>query len=602
MKIPEDIIQQVRDATDIVEIVSRYVGLKKKGKTFMGLCPFHQEKSPSFSVDPVRGFYHCFGCGEGGNVFTFLMQMEKVSFPEVVRTLAEKAGIALPERTEEDAKESKESEALYRVNELAMAFYRRCLFHTDAGKKALDYLKTRGFDASAIETFGLGYAPKRWDGLIRMAEKESVEQETLARAGLIIPGKKDGYYDRFRGRLMFPVYSPSGRIVGFGGRALKEEAGVPKYINSPESPVYRKSRILYGLYQSASEIRREDRVLLVEGYTDVLRLHQTGFPFCVASSGTALTEAQARLLLRYTKHVVLVFDGDSAGLQAALRGVDILIAQGLHVEVAPLPAGTDPDSIVRKRGPEAMSHILKETQTFIDFRLERMKSEGRLNSPADRAEAARSILATISAMRDRLERALTVKDLSEKLGIDESLLSSMIDDPGNRGEGEVVDAVKQDGERNQDEEELLYLILEDPRRWGMKIFREYDPDRFIGTETRWLARVIYDALMAGGNAGPQSLLDACEGDPRRSRFVARLISRELEPGVNRALLGLDCLMKLNHRRMQKRIDEVKEAMRQARQRGDDDSPFAAQVQSIRREADSELDRLKQAWKKDVEFE
>ncbi|MFC1502366.1 DNA primase, partial [bacterium] len=245
MKIPEEKIQEVREATDIIETISQYVTLKKRGKSFLGLCPFHNEKTPSFSVDAVRGFYHCFGCGAGGNVITFVMEMEKISFPEALRSLAKKAGIALPEYQRDEA-QAKETELLYHANKHAMEFFKRCLHHS-TGKNALTYLQKRGFTPEIIQDFQIGHAPGSWDGLIKSAAKASIKSETLQKVGLIVPRKdKAGFYDRFRDRLMFPVFTPSGRVVGFGGRILKDSPGVPKYVNTPETAIYQKGKLLFG--------------------------------------------------------------------------------------------------------------------------------------------------------------------------------------------------------------------------------------------------------------------------------------------------------------------------------------------------------------------
>jgi DNA primase len=259
MRIPDEKVQEVRDASSIVDVVSQYVSLKKRGKTFSGLCPFHQEKTPSFTVDPIRGFYHCFGCGEGGDVFSFIMKMEKTGFLEAVRTLADRVNIHLPSYEKEDAR-NQEIELLYRANQVAADFYRTCLWNTQDGKSALQYISKRGFQQKTLETFRIGYAPNQWDGLIKKAEQSGIKPEALLRAGLIVPRKDGrGHYDRFRGRLMFPIFNISGRVVGFGGRILAAAEGVPKYINTSETPIYQKSHILYGLFQQERNPPRKPR-------------------------------------------------------------------------------------------------------------------------------------------------------------------------------------------------------------------------------------------------------------------------------------------------------------------------------------------------------
>ena len=584
MKIPDTKIDEIREATDIVEVISQYVTLKKRGKSFLGLCPFHTEKTPSFSVDPVRGFYHCFGCGAGGNVFTFVMEMEKVSFPEALRSLAKKAGISLPVYRRDDEK-SRETEALYRANQFAAKFFRRCLTETQAGKHALSYLTNRKFSQKTLDDFQIGYAPDAWDGLLRKAGQANIRQDVLKRTGLIIPRKDgSGYYDRFRGRIMFPIMNPSGRIVGFGGRILKEEEKSPKYLNSPETPIYQKSKILYGLFQSKAGIRREDGALLVEGYTDVMRLHQCGYDFSVATSGTALTEDQARLLFRYTKNVVLVFDGDSAGLAAALRGLDILVGTGLNVKIAPLPEGSDPDSFLQERGKEALKELLDSAQTFIDFQLSRLEQERKLGTPVERAAAARTILNTIVKVLDPIERNLMIKDLAEKLGVEESLLDKQAQKPGQdspitveKPRGSIPSA------RKAAEEDLLKLLMEDGRKWGRIVYQYIKPEDFRTEEARPLIENLYEEFLKDSVPGPEILLHRFEQEPRIAQYVAKLLSDGFGNDVDRRQLAFDCVLNLRKEEIQARIHRVQEKMKSASAKGEDEAEYMRTYVSLKEE-------------------
>jgi DNA primase len=341
MRIPEDKIEEVRTASDIVDVISAYVRLKRRGKSYVGLCPFHKEKTPSFHVTPDKQMFYCFGCQEGGNVFSFLMKTEKVSFIEAVKTLANRAGIELPVYDAPQAG-STQNEQLFRANMIAARFYHRSLTETTEGEFAMQYLRNRGFTGETIKKFELGYAPRGWQSLINHAAEKGVETDYLEKAGLVSKRDDDSFYDRFRGRVLFPIFSTSGRIVAFAGRQLYEDDALAKYINTPETPIYQKGKLLYGLSMNRDDIRKQTYAILVEGYTDLISMYQSGIQNVVASSGTALTEDQIRLLARYAPTVVIVYDADSAGSTAALRGVELILERGLDVKIAQLPEGKIP--------------------------------------------------------------------------------------------------------------------------------------------------------------------------------------------------------------------------------------------------------------------
>lgn len=428
MRIPEEKIDEVRSASDIVDVVSDYVRLKKRGSNFFGLCPFHSEKTPSFSVNPKMGIYKCFGCGEGGNVFSFISEIEGLSFPESVRLLAERAGIPMPEQ-EQDREAASETESVYHALRMAARFYYEQLTSGEEGERALAYLEERGFEPKTIKQFGLGYAPDSWDGLLKHAKRKHVEPEILEKAGLVIPRKKnDGHYDRFRGRVMFPILSHVGKVLGFGGRILDGEADQPKYINSPETRVYNKSRVLYGLYQGRHAIRRREEAILVEGYTDVIALHQAGVDHVVASSGTSLTGEHVSLLGRYAQRILLLFDADEAGLQAATRAITTVLEGGLAPYAIALPGGEDPDSFVRDRGAEAFRELVREErQDFVAFIYETARQSGELETPEGEAEVMRSIVKTIASIPDELMRETYLRRASEVLGIPDSRLYRVLE-------------------------------------------------------------------------------------------------------------------------------------------------------------------------------
>ncbi|MFK7847920.1 MAG: DNA primase [Rhodothermales bacterium] len=418
MFIPEDKIDAVRSASDIVEVVGEYVQLKRRGSNFVGLCPFHKEKTPSFNVNPGLGIYKCFGCGAGGNEFQFLMRVENLEFPEAVKVLAERANIVIIE-TDDQRQQSSEVESIYNALRFAGRFFYQSLTQEERGKTALDYLLNRGFTPETIKKFGLGYAPDGWDALLVAAGKENIDVQYLEKAGLIIP-KKDGggYYDRYRNRVIFPIFSHLSKVIGFGGRILKEEKKQPKYINSPETRVYHKGSVLYGLHQSKQAIRKREEVLLVEGYTDVISLFQAGVEHVVATSGTALTPDQIKLLKRYTQKVLVLYDSDSAGAAAALRGIDLLLAQGVTVYGLELPDGEDPDSFVRNHGADEFEKYMEtKRMDFITFMHGLAKKSGQLDTPEGQGKLTKSIVNTIAIMPDVAMHEPFIRRASHVLGI-----------------------------------------------------------------------------------------------------------------------------------------------------------------------------------------
>jgi DNA primase len=418
MMISDHKVEEVRAASDIVDVVGDYVRLKPSGSNYFGLCPFHTEKSPSFSVNQSLGIFKCFGCGVSGDVFKFIERVEQLSFPEAVRLLAKKAGIDIPVHTGDQAEHS-ELEEIYSTLRFSGRFYHEQLTGTDAGRKALAYLEGRGFSLKWIRRFGLGYAPSSWDGLLRAAEASHIGVEALERAGLVIARKSgDGHYDRFRDRLMFPIMAPAGQVIGFGGRILSADSDQPKYINSPETRAYRKSFVLYGLYQARKEMRRTEEVLLVEGYTDVIALHQAGVANVVAVSGTALTPDQVKLIGRYARRITLLFDADFAGEGATLRSINLALEGGLQVFGLSLPAGEDPDSYLKQHGAEAFqSYALRNRRDFVAFKWEMAQRKEQLATPDGRAAAARDIVETIARMPDALLRESYVRHAGELTGI-----------------------------------------------------------------------------------------------------------------------------------------------------------------------------------------
>lgn len=426
MRIPDDKIEEIRSAVDIVDVVSDYVALKKRGANFFGLCPFHSEKTPSFSVNPERGIYKCFGCGKGGNVFSFLREIEKIDFIEAVRLLAERAGVTLPSPSSADAQASSVVDSIHHALRMAGRFYHQQLTETESGKRALEYLRERGFEDETIRHFGLGYAPDAWDALINHAEKESTSIEYLEMAGLVVKRDKgEGYYDRFRGRVMFPLLTQVGQVVGFTGRILDGDEKQAKYVNTPETRVYHKGRLLYGLHFAKNDIRKAEEAYLVEGNTDVISMHQCGVTNTVATSGTALTPTQVKLLGRYTDSVILLFDADLAGVSAMERSIDLLLEANMKVRTLRLPEGYDPDSFVRKKGRDGFLIFSDTHKTdFVAFKLSVAGYTGSETDPEKVWEAIQRVLKSVALIPNAVRQEGYLRLLAEQTGMPEDKLRS----------------------------------------------------------------------------------------------------------------------------------------------------------------------------------
>lgn len=420
--IPNEIVERVRSEANIVDVISDYVRLRRTGKNWTGLCPFHDDKRPSFAVEPVRGIYKCFSCGKGGNVFTFLTEKNGWTFPEAVRHLAAQLNIEIPE-DHADREQYTENERLAAAIREAARFYFRTL-RSDAGLPAQAYFKGRGFTDETILRFGLGYAPDEWEALLKRLTEQGFTNQELEKAGLILKREgRAGWYDRFRGRTMFPIFGATGRVVGFGARRMKEDPDQPKYINTPETPIYQKSRVLYGLFQAKDAIRRRGLALFVEGYADVISLHQAGVDTAIATCGTAMTPDHAELIARYTNRVVLIFDSDRAGEAATERGIDVLLRQGLDVSVMRLPNGEDPDTFVQKFGAKEFEGRVASSVSFLEFRARAMKNAGDFDAPERKADAIRHIVGAIALIPDTLKRELYVQKLAADYHLPETLLS-----------------------------------------------------------------------------------------------------------------------------------------------------------------------------------
>jgi DNA primase len=429
--IPKETVDQIMHAADIVEVVGDYVQLKRKGQNLWAPCPFHNEKSPSFSVTPSKGFFKCFGCGKSGDSVRFIMEIEGSSYPEALKHLARKYSIDIKEeeKTPQQQLEQNERDSQFIVSDWAKNHYHQLLLNSEEGMSiGYGYLKERGLNLSTIQTFELGYSLDAWDDLLKAATAAGYQQKYLEKTGLVVKREDEqGHdtgrrYDRFRGRVMFPIHNISGRVVGFGARTLKRDDKMAKYLNSPESDIYHKSDVLYGLFQARQAIRTEEVCYLVEGYLDVLSLYQGGIKNVVASSGTSLTEGQIRLIKRYSDNVTVLYDGDAAGIKASLRGTDLLLEGGLNVRVVLFPDGDDPDSYIRKVGDQRFTeYIESKSQDFISFKTTLVAREAS-GDPVKKAEAIRDVLNSIAKVPDAIKRQVFLQQTAQVFGIDEQVI------------------------------------------------------------------------------------------------------------------------------------------------------------------------------------
>ncbi|WP_337872694.1 DNA primase [Ignavibacterium sp.] len=426
MRISESKIEEIRNAANIVDVVSEYVQLRKRGRNYIGLCPFHSEKTPSFTVSDEKQIYHCFGCHNGGNVFKFLMEYKKISFIEAVQELAEQLGIEL--NYEQSTFEGQtEQEILFDINTEVARYFSNNLLNDEEGQIARDYFQKRNIKIQTMRAFGLGYALNGWENLVGFLKQKNIDLEKALQVGLIGRNKDGRVYDKLAGRIIFPIFSPNGRVVAFAGRKLRDDDTSAKYINSPESIIYVKGRVLYGLSFAKDEIRKLDKAIIVEGYIDLISLYQAGIKNVVAVSGTALTDDQAQLLSRYTKNVVLLFDADTAGITASMRSIEILLRKDFDVKIATLPSGEDPDSFVNKYGREEFEETIKRAENFLEYQTAYYEKQGMFDDPTKAAEAIRDLVKPVAIIDDELKKNLLIKNISRKFNLREKLLEKELE-------------------------------------------------------------------------------------------------------------------------------------------------------------------------------
>ena len=516
---------RVKQQADIVRVVGEYVRLKKSGQNFTGLCPFHSEKTPSFAVHPVKQIYHCFGCGAGGDVFKFVMEMDKLTFPDALRAVAEKCGIAIPkarERTPEERRENQQRSALVELHREAAAFFAQQLNGTQEGRAAKAYLLDRGLDSEAMSRFALGFAPSGGEALLR-AMKPKYPEKVLEVSGLFSRDQNGRLFDRFRRRVMFPIANESGKIVAFGGRALGDD--LPKYLNSPETPIYTKSNVLYHLDRAKEALRQRDFAVLVEGYMDAIAVARSGISNVVASCGTSLTDPQVKLLTRFTRRIIVNYDPDTAGQAATERSLAILLEQGAEVRVLALPGGKDPDSFIRSEGAAAYNKLLTEAPAYVDYLIARARKMD-LSTAEGKLRAVNFLMPYVQRIPDRILRSEWATRIAQQLRIEEPVLRESMRKAASERRSEVkarpelVGRVGKPAERR-----LVQMLTEDEARLpGGQEFRSQLAQKIRagelhrGLECERVFSVLVEACASGTRPDAAALATALEDRDRRLLF------------------------------------------------------------------------------------
>ncbi|MGH9774315.1 MAG: DNA primase [Candidatus Acidiferrales bacterium] len=547
---------RVKQQADIVRVVGEYVRLKKGGQNFLGLCPFHQEKTPSFAVHPVKQIYHCFGCGAGGDVFKFVMEMEKCTFPESVRAVAEKCGIAIPqqrESTPEGRQASQQRTALVELQREAAAFFARQLASTAEGKVAAAYLEDRGLNFEALERFGIGYAPSSGDALFRHLKSKAAEK-LLEMSGLILRDQGGRCFDRFRRRIMFPIANEAGKIVAFGGRALGDD--MPKYLNSPETPIYSKSNVLYHLGRAKEAIRKNDFAVLVEGYMDSIAVARAGVANVVASCGTSLAEPQIKLLGRFTRNVVVNYDPDSAGQAATERSLALLLEKEFDVRVLALPGGADPDKFIREQGAEKYQEVLRQAPSYLDYLIRRARAKDR-STAQGRLAAVNYLMPYVQRIPNRLLRSEWASRIAAELQIDEPVLRESLRKAAAERRSEVKPKPELMAPSMRPAERLLIHMLVEAEGFRQKLANEILRDNLHrGLETRNIFSALLEPAALGEHANLAAIAEALEERDRRALFEV-LFEQGAEARWEEAE---SCLDQLRKGQLEERLAALKSEM------------------------------------------
>lgn len=538
--VSQEKVAEIRQANNIVEVIGEYIPLKKAGKNFRATCPFHKESVPSFYVSPEKGLYHCFGCGKSGNVFTFLMEYKGMSFIEALKFLGQRAGIMV----EEHPKPTRYWN-LYLANEFASKIYHHTLFKGE-GRPGRAYFEARGLSEGTIRSFELGYAPTSGKTLLAYLEKKKeIKEDDLEQSGLLIKDEAGKYYELFRGKIIFPIKDVYGKVIAFGSRVLDDRT--PKYINSPESPIYKKGSSLYGLYEAKNEIRKQNEAIIVEGYMDLLSLYEVGFKNVVASLGTSLTQEQAKLISRYTTKVTLLYDADPGGIKAAIRAIDILLETGLDIKIAVLPQGYDPDSFVRKNSIEKLRRILEVAKDFVDFKMDTFASmkAKETSDVEDKIELVREMQITLGKIREPIKRSIWADKAAQTLGIEKELLLAELPrmEPLRRANPKG---------REKIEVELFALALKDENI--LELVRHHFKSDDFTTKLRTTADLVLE------NVSPPDVLNSIDDEGLRQIFTETILTED--SAIDYKKLAKDYVKRIKNIKIEERIQELKQKLKE----------------------------------------
>ncbi|MEJ2544721.1 MAG: DNA primase [Calditrichaceae bacterium] len=600
-RIHDDKIDEIRSSINIVNYINQFINLKKAGQNYKGLCPFHTEKTPSFVVSPEKQIFHCFGCGKGGNLFTFMMDYEKLSFMDAVTKAAEYAGITIP-RYEEDKAKTDYFQNLYHINETACTYFEKNLFKSQF-KTWLKYFLDRKISETTIKKFRLGYAADTYESLLNQLKKSGIDLDEAVKLGLIQKKERGtGHLDKFRHRIIFPFYNISGKIIGFGGRKLREEQQ-PKYLNSPESPIYKKGEILYGLNFAISAIREEGFVFLVEGYFDLLRLYESSYKNVVASSGTALTENQAKLIRRYTKDVYIVYDGDSAGIKAAIRNAYIIEKQGLNASIVAIPDGDDPDSFILSKGTKAFDKLVNERMVPVQFQINQFIYEYPNPSIEQKQSFSAELLDELADFDDQIKIGIYVQQLSEKLQINESMLVSQL----NRikhNKSRYANLSRSDNDKTEVGTEpqiraglynaemgIISLLLQSNAQIRNYIIENASNELFENKSTLSLYEHVIQEIEDIGSISLDQLMNEFKQDDTMKNLISEIALTLDDLSLK---FARDCVYQLKKRQLDKKAIEIQEMIKSEADSEDSVEHYSKQIIQIRQEIHKlDMERRKQ---------
>lgn len=539
MRIPESKIEQIRTSADIVDVVSQYVQLRKRGKNYIGLCPFHNEKTPSFTVSSEKQLFKCFGCGAGGSVITFLMDIKKISYVEAIQELADMLGIPIEYETNVDSETLTETEQMYELNTEVARFFSESLLSSNEGEFARQYFSNRKIKTSSLRAFGLGFAPQKGK-LIEFLNSKKLDLNLAVTLGLLIKNDDGSFYERFSGRIIFPIFSPNGRVIAFAGRILEAKENTAKYLNSPESKIYFKSKVLYGLSHAKDEIRKTGKAILVEGYMDLISLHQSGIKNVVAVSGTSFTDEQAQLLSRYCKEIILLFDSDKAGISAALRSFEILLKYDFSISVIELPEGEDPDSFILKNGKKEFENLVNEAIGFIEYQTSIFKKNGDLDNPDKSANAINELVRLLSLVKDEIKRSLLLQAVAQKFNLRVRLLEDKLESLSRKAAKvefrEVKDekshsTILTDNKKLESDkvvlkiEEDLFKIMFEYDTTGKIILSEITPEEFQNENHRKLAEQVLNSIEEIGYCDASKILESVDDEEIKNLILRYSIDK-----------------------------------------------------------------------------